>query len=305
MKKLIEFQTSKNHTSALLTPRKPNAYDDLVLVDAYRKYSHRFAPGKTKIRLLPAISTDSNWLMEIPVLQHMNGRHCHPRVIKAGAESVYDLAYKHMKEKCPNLLFNRANKSGIRLLPMPVSICWAIVEDANGIKVRLLLNSFYDGKHGGASGLGDTIYKQVLRAGEKCDLPGHPLNHLDGTSILVERIGGSDTKFPSYRVSLADDRSPLQPLLEKITEVEHNVLCPVQETIRILSPEEEWRLLSEVIGDDLVAEVRAAHAPEVAGEEAVSSPEILQAPHAEESPSVDEAIYHPDDFKDFPTKWEI
>jgi hypothetical protein len=37
----------------------------------------------------------------------------------------------------------------------------------------------------------------------------------------------------------------------------------------------------------------------------VNRPEILQAPLAEESPSADEVAYHPDDYKDFPTKWEI
>ena len=98
---------------------------------------------------------------------------------------------------------------------------------------------------------------------------------------------------------------PIQPILDKISEMEYNSLIPIEETIRILEPEEEWHLLSSVIGDDLVAKIRAAQALEVAGEEAVNRPEIPQAPRAEESPSVDTATYHPDDYKDFPAKWEI
>lgn len=133
-----------------------------------------------------------------------------------------------------------------------MSICWAIIEDSNGIKLRLILHSFYDGCRGGSNGLGNLIYDQVLRAGRDCTKPGHPLNPSDGVSLCVERIGGNDTKFPSYRIKLADDRSPLQPLFEEISEVEHNTLCPLEETIRILEPEEEWSLLSKVVGDDLV-----------------------------------------------------
>lgn len=303
-RKTIEFQESKNDT-ALLT-RKPSAYDDLVLTDEYRKFRHRFMPGKTRIRLLPAFNNGINWLLEVPTHQHANGRHAHPSVLRAGAKSVYDLALDYMGAKHPDRLFSPANKSGIRLEAMPVSVCWAIVQDANGIRLRLLVASLYESnRRGGTDGLGRTICEFVSRFGRDHTQPGHPLNPADGVSIVLERIGATDTKFSSYRLSLADDRGPIQPILDKISEMEHNSLIPVEETIHILEPEEEWRLLTEVIGDDLVAEVRAAQAPEVAGEEAVISPEILQSPHTEESPSVDEVAYHPDDCKDFSTKLEI
>lgn len=292
MRKTIEFQSSTNN-SALLTRSKPGAYEDLVLTDTYRKYRHQFAPGKTKIRLLPAMSAESHWLLQIPALLHANGRHCHPRVIKAGAESAYDMAYKHMKKKYPTRLFSRANKAGIRLLPTPLSACWAVLEDDNGIRLRLLLASFYDGKGGASSGLGNTICSHVLEAGEDTTRPGHPLNHMDGTSILVERIGGSDSKFPSYRTSLSEDRSPLKTLLDKVTDVEFNALCPINETIRILEPEEEWRLLAKVVGADLVAEILSAQ--EIGKSEQHSQTESIS----------EEAAVADDDFRDFPTKWEI
>lgn len=259
MRKTIEFQKNMNN-SALLKRPKSSAYEDLVLTENYRKYRHRFEPGKTKIRLLPAMAEDSNWILEVPTLQTPNARHAHPRSLRVGSDSqsVFDLAFAYMKAKCPNRLFGRTNKSGIRLLPSPLSICWAIIEDANGIRLGLLLHSHYDGSRGGANGLGNTIYNQVLRSGNNCDQPGHPLNPSDGVSLIVERIGGGDTKYPSYRVSLAGDRSPLQPLLEKITDTEHNALCPLEEIINIVEPEDEWRLLAKVVGDDLVTEIRAA-----------------------------------------------
>lgn len=303
-RKTIEFQESKNDT-ALLT-RKPSSYEDLVLTDEYRKYRHRFESGKTKIRLLPAFNHGISWLLEVPTLQHANGRHAHPSVHNTDARSVYDLALDYLSAKHPDRLIGPGNKSGIRLEPMPVSVCWAIVQDAHGIRLRLLVASLYQSKHrGGTDGLGRTIHEFVSRFGRDHSQPGHPMNPADGVSIVLERIGGADTKFSNYRLSLADDRGPIQPILDKISEMEHNSLIPVEETIRILDPEEEWRLLAEVIGDELVAEVRAAQAPEVVGEKAVNRPDIQQTPHAEESPSVDEGAYHPDDYKDFPSKWEI
>ncbi len=293
MKKTIEFNTSTNDMSAQLTRGKSSTYEDLVLVEGYRKYRHRFEPGKTKIRLLPALMGGGNWMLQIPTLQNQNGRHADPRTVQVGVRSVFDLAFSHMKEKCPTRLFSRANKTGIRLLPSPMSLCWAIVEDSNGIKLRLVLHSFYDGSRGGANGLGNTIYNLVLQAGEKCNLPGHPLNPADGVSLIVERIGGSETKYPSYRVTLADDRGPLQPILDRISEVEHNMLCPVEEIIHILKPEDEWRLLAKVVGDDLAAEIRAAQESGNTDEECGTSS------------NVEEGAIADDDYTDFPKKWEI
>jgi|GEM_PF-858973 len=310
MKKTIEFNTSTNDISAQLSRGKPNAYEDLILVESYRKYRHQFEAGKTKIRLLPALMGGGNWMLQIPTLQHPNGRHAHPRTLQAGARSVHDLAYSHMKEKHPTRLFNRQNKSGIRLLPSPMSLCWGIIEDANGIRLRLLLHSHYDGCRGGSNGLGNLIYEQVLRPGLDSNQAGHPLNRADGVSLLIERIGGTDTKFPSYRVSLSSDRSPLQSLLEKISEVEHNALCTLEETIHILTPEEEWSLLAKALGDDLVSEIRSAQEnPKIIGghERSSSAEEPTRSDDSSvgETFTADEAAYDPDDYKDFPTKWDI
>jgi hypothetical protein len=310
MKKTIEFNTSTNDMSAQLTRGNPNAYEDLILVDSYRKYRHQFEAGKTKIRLLPALMGSGNWMLQIPTLQHSNGRHAHPRTIQAGARSVFDVSYAHMKEKYPVRLYSRSNKSGIRLLPSPMSLCWGIIEDANGIRLRLLLHSHYDGCRGGSNGLGNLIYDQVQRSGHDCNQPGHPLNLADGVSLCVERVGGSDTKFPSYRVSLSSDRSPLQSLLEKISEMEHNALCTLEETIHILTPEEEWTLLAKAIGDELVSEIRSAQEnPKIisghARSNSVEEPPPIDDSSVSETLTADEAAYDPEDYKDFPAKWEI
>ena len=155
MRKTIEFQPSTNNTLALLA-RKPSAFKDLVLQEKFRNYRHRFEPGKTKIRLLPAISQngEGHWFLKVPVLQHPSGRHAHPRTISSGAKSVFDAAYEYMKANYPNRLFSKSNKSGIRLLPSPAVACWAIVQDVNGTKLRLLVSSDYDGSRGGAAGFG-------------------------------------------------------------------------------------------------------------------------------------------------------
>lgn len=245
------------------------------------------------------MSAESHWLLQIPALLHANGHHCHPRVIKAGAESAYDLAYKQMKEKYPTRLFSRANKAGIRLLPPPLSACWAVVDDDNGIRLCLLQASFYDGKGGASSSSGNTICSHVLEAGEDTTLPGHPLNHMDGTSIFVER---SVAEIPNSRVTASAFRrtaARLQALLDKVTDVEYNALCPIEKSIRILEPEEEWRLLSKVVGADLVDEILST-------QESGKSEQHSQTGSISEEAAVDEEVaVVDDDFRDFPTKWEI
>lgn len=298
MRKVIEFQPSRNNT-ALLTRGKTSTFEDLVLKHAYRTYRHRFEPGKTKVRLLPAIAQDgeSQWFLKVPILQHPDGRHAHPRAISSGTKSVFDLAYEYMKESYPNRLFSKSNKSGIRLLPSASAICWAIIQDDNGTRLRLLVSSDYDGSRGGAAGFANILREFVGRYGSDETVPGHPLNPADGVSLHIERIGGSDTKFPSYRLGVADDRSPLQPILDRLTDTEYNMLRPLEETIQIVEPEAEWQLLRKVIGDDFFAEIRSAQDRNVANDKTTdrSSNEV---PTGHE-----ESAYHPDDYKDFPTNW--
>jgi hypothetical protein len=303
MRKTIEFQPSTNNT-ALLTRSKASAFEDLVLKEAYRNFRHRFEPGKTKIRLLPAIAQDGEgqWHLKVPVLQHPSGRHAHPRTISSGAKSVFDAAYEYMKENYPNRLFSKSNKSGIRLLPSPAVACWAIVQDVNGTKLRLLVSSDYDGSRGGAAGFGHILQEFVSRYGSDETAPGHPLNPNDGVSVLIERIGGADTKFPSYRLSLTDDRGPLQPILDRVTDVEYNMLCPLEETIHITEAEAEWQLLRRLVGDDFYAEIRSAQENRQARgghEESTPREDSL----VDRAPSADETAYHPDDYKDFPARW--
>ena len=309
MRKTIEFQPSTNNTTALLA-RKPSAFEDLVLKDAYRQYRHRFEPGKTKIRLLPAIrkNNEGQWFLKVPVLQHPSGRHAHPRTVSPGSKSIFDLAYTHLKENYPSRLFQKSNRSGIRLLPSQAVASWAVVQDVNGTKLRLLVSSDYDGSRGGAAGFGHILQEYVSRYGSDETVPGHPLNPNDGVSVLIERIGATDTKFPSYRLSVADDRSPLQPILDRVTDVEYNMLCPLEEIIHIMEPEAEWKLLQKVIGDDLVSEIRSAQEniqdPGVhERRHGAAEPAVREASMVDHAPSADETAYHPDDYKDFPARW--
>jgi hypothetical protein len=311
MRKLVEFQPSTNNT-ALLTRGKPSVYEDLVLKEEYRNYRHRFEPGKTKIRLLPTIAPneEGQWVLKVPVLQHPTGRHAHPRTIASGesTKSVFDQAYEYMKGKYPNRLFSKNNKSGIRLLPSPAVVCWAVIQDANGTKLRLLVSSNYDGSRGGAAGLGHIVQEFVNRHGSDETVPGHPLNETDGVSLIIERIGGADTKFPSYRLSVADDRGPLKPILDRLTDVEYNMLCPLAETIHIVEPEAEWQLLRKVIGDEFYAEIRSAQEKSKVTEtrgQSIEESTPGDEPPVCETPSADEAAYHPDDYKDFPSKFNI
>ncbi len=283
MRKTIEFKPSVNQSTTALLQRTSPAYEDLILAEKIRKYRHRFESGKTKIRLLPALPGGNNWLLQIPTLQHPQGRHAHPRTIQRGAKGAFDAAYEYLKQRNPSCLFSRSNRSGFRLLPSAMSICWAVVHDKNGIKLRLLLHNFYDSSRGGTMGLGHMIYNQVQLAGNDCNQPGHPLNHMDGTSLEVERKNGSDSKIPSYHVGIADERSPLQPLLDKLTDVEFNALVPLEQAVHIAELDEEWRLLAKAIGNELADEIRSAQEIDAEDDDPDAEP----------------------DYSDFPKKWEI
>jgi len=276
MRKEIEFKPSVNQPTTALA----NHYEDLILTEPYRKYRHRFESGKTNIRLLPTLPGGDNWLLQISTLQHSQGRHAHPKTIDRNAKSVFNLAYEYLKDRNPESLYNRSNRSGFRLLPSPMSLCWAIVQDKNGTKLRLILASYYDGSRGGTKGLGYAICSQALVAGEDCCLPGHPINHMDGRSLIVDRSIKKDSKIPQFRVSTSEDRGPIQALLDKITDVEINVLCPLEKTICIPEQDKEWLILAKVVGDKLAGEIRSAHENDSKDDLSATDP-------------------------DFPAKWEI
>ncbi len=88
-------------------------------------------------------------------------------------------------------------------------------------------------------------------------------------------------------------------MLEKITEVEYNALCPLEETIRILAPEEEWRLLATVVGDEMAAEIRADHPSGNADEEFRTDSNV------DETAMAEEAFLTEEEYKDFPAKWML
>ena len=179
MRKVIEFQT--NHHTPTYDAQQSKCLRGPCACRELPEIRHRFEAGKTKIRLLPSMAVDSNWLLEIPTLQDRNGRHTHPRALKIAArsaQSVYDPAYAYMKNKYPARLFGRSNKAGIRLFPLADfdllgELC-RIPTESNFACSQQFLRWQPVAKLVPRLA---KLYDQALRDSQDGRRPGHPLNH--------------------------------------------------------------------------------------------------------------------------------
>ena len=92
---------------------------------------------------------------------------------------------------------------------------------------------------------------------------------------------------------------PAAVTVGKIVRCRIQRALPAGGTLRILEPEEEWRLLAGVVGDEIAAEILAAQ------ESGNTDEECGTGLNVDEAAVVEETAVAEEDYKDFPTKWEI
>lgn len=308
MKPQIKFASSADMEAArrlfpVSKPKPKLAYDDLILLPEYQSRKFTFPKGQTCIRILPQLAGSDGWMHGIHVLTHHNGQHVHPKSLTPKSKSVFDTAYGWLRTNKPDLLFNKTNRDGYRLLPSSMAICWILVEIEGEMQAKLFYGSAYDG---GSDGEKCGVAHQLFKVASELGQPGgHDAAHAEhGVQIVVEKTTPHGAKYPTYRMTRGGVEAPIGRYLERMGEAEIDAIRPLNEVIRRVDPDQEWELLAKVIGEELRDEIRNSTAktqpPSSAQPEPVSLAANEPSPVSEELPTVDDA---PSDNGDDDWRW--
>jgi len=264
--KRIEFaaDAAEQTTTTTTSPSTPwkkereSRYQDLVFKPEYADRKLRFPLGQTWMRILPALRGSVNgWMLGIHALEFDGGRFAHPRTLKKNARCAFDHAYSWANANAPQSLYSKANRQGVRLLTNPFSAFWAAVEEDGRTVARLFFGSAYDGSRGGVPGLGWQIYQMSQQRDEKGTLVADPAHPTKGGLVGVEKVQTKGAQYPTYRLQLGRQNAPADEAIVKMDEAELGALVPLEDTIRLLTPEEEWERLTKVMAPATVEQIRA------------------------------------------------
>ena len=261
--KKIEF-ASPNPQGPLNTPwENPDRgnFSDLVLKPEFASRKFKFPLGTTWLRIVPPLlESKRGWMLGLHVLKYAGGQHVHPRSIKAGGKSVFDLAYAWAMEKCPGGLYSKINRNGYRLLTNPIYLFWILVEEAGKPVARIVSASGYDGSRGGTPGLGYQIWRATQELDEDGKLVADPAHPTDGVQICVEKSQPPGSKYPCYVLRVGRTPAPMDQFIARMDPEEHNALAPIESVVYLPEADKEWTLLEQVIDPATVAEIRQAQA---------------------------------------------
>lgn len=259
----IEFASPEDHnennTNSPWTQSRGNtSYEDLILKPEYAERRLRFQPGQTWFRILPALASSKHgWMMPLHVLGFTGGRFCHPRTYARGVKSAFDAAYAWSKEHAPAALYSKANKeAGVRLLSDPWCLFWTLVEQGGKYTPRLILASGYDGSRGGAPGLGHKIWALTRQRDETGGPVADAISAEGGVLVCVEKQQPKGAKYPNYHLTLGRQPRPVAELLKLTDPEEQKALCPLEDTVRRLTEEEEWEHLGKLMAPDTIQRIR-------------------------------------------------
>ena len=258
----IEFaDASAGLTAKANTPwkrDKQHTYQDWVFKPEYAARRLRFPLGQTWMRILPPLKGSVHgWMLGVHAIEFEGGRFAHPRTLTPNAKCAFDRAYTWALENAPRSLYSKANKAGVRLLTNPFAVFWAAVEEEGRTVARLFLGSAYDGSRGGAPGLGWQIWHLAQSRDEDGNPVADPAHPENGVLVGVEKTQASGAKYPGYRLRLGRQPAPADELVAKMDSEEVAAIVPLEDTIRVLSREEEWRCLSKVIPAENVEMIKA------------------------------------------------
>ncbi len=236
-------------------PRLKPAYDDLTLLPEYQSRKFTFPSGQTCIRILPQLAGSTGWMHGIQVLTHPGGQHVYPNSLSPKSKSVFETCYGWLRTHKPDLLFNRFNRGGYRLLPSKMAICWLLVEVNREMQAHLFVGSAYDG--GTAEGNCGVAHQLFKVATELSQPGGHDAIHAEhGVQIIVVKSTPHGEKYPTYKMTRSHMAAPIDRYLQQMQDAERAVLRPLNEVLRRVDVEEEWDLVAKVIGQELRDEIR-------------------------------------------------
>jgi len=261
----IEFvpsdETPNNNASLWSKPKKSN-YSDRIIRPEFAARRLRFGMGVNWFRIVPAIAPSLHgWMLPLHVQNYPGGRFLHPKTLTKNARSAFDHAYAWSKANHPDSLFSKSNKSGVRLLTDPMSICWVIAEEGGRNVARLLMASGYDGSRGGAPGLGYQLWKASRELDENGNVIADAIDPEAGFRVSVEKSQAAGSKYPSYSIRVGRVPAPMAPILEGMDPEEVQALVPLEEVLDQVGVEEQWGCLEKTMAPETVAEIRASLKP--------------------------------------------
>ncbi|MEI7910656.1 MAG: hypothetical protein WCK77_13550 [Verrucomicrobiota bacterium] len=263
MRNTVEFSTPeeirKIRESTPPSSTRKGSYNDSILRPEYAPRKLRFPPGKSMIRIVPSIKPSAfDWMIGVQTLNYKDGRHAHPRTLGSG-KSAFDHAYSWFHAQKPEALFTNGNRAGYKLLADPVSMFWCLVEEDGKWVARLYVGSGYDGSRGGVPGLGCQIYKMVKDLTEEANPLADPVHPENGVMITVEKLHPAGSRYPSYSLRLGSNPAPISQLISRMADEEISALCPLENTIRILSMDEEFERLEKIgINPETISAIRSS-----------------------------------------------
>ena len=260
-KKRIQFTDAANEPSTENTTpwkrAKHSSFKDWILKPEYAARRLTFRPGQTWIRILPPLQgSPHGWMLGIHALEFAEGRFAHPRTLKRNAKSAYDHAYAWAVAEAPQSLYSKTNKAGVRLLANPYAAFWVAVEEEGRMVVRIFLGSAYDGSRGGSPGLGWHFWHLSQEKDEEGNLIAD-LSHPEcGVLVSVEKTQAAGAKYPSYRLRRGRQPARADDMIARMEPEELDALVPLEDVVRVLTPEEEWQCLGTVLSPETVAKIR-------------------------------------------------
>ena len=261
MRKIIEFQTAaetaRTETSYRLRSKPPGRYRDEILKPEYRPRKLRFGAGQTWVRIVPPVKDSTcPWNLELDVQAFTGGQFVHPRIFERGAQSVFDHAYRWMRQNCPEMLYSKANDKGIRLLTDPYMLCWVLVEENNETVARLLYAKGHDSCRGGVAGLGYQLSQAARETDQDGNVVADGVDADTGFKFCVEKTQMPGARYPSLTLRASHVPAPIKPLLEKMSDEEINALEPLDQVVQRLTEEEQWECLQAHLDPDTFAKIR-------------------------------------------------
>jgi hypothetical protein len=256
----IEFASTDNQENATAPWERPkqSTFQDLLVKPDFTGKRFSFPAGVTWFRIVPALLGSRGYMLDIHALKYPGGMHLHPKTLKPGAKSVFDLAYAWCKANRPECLYNKTNKNGYKLLADPMCLFWILVEEDEKLVSRLVIASGYDGCRGGTAGYGHQIWKLTQERDENGKLVANPVDALKGLQICIEKTQPPGSRYPSYTLRIGREPAPIGGFFDKMDTAEIAAITPLENVVYLPDAEEEWKLLEKVIDPETVAVIRAA-----------------------------------------------
>lgn len=227
------------------------SFDDLIFKDEYQSRRLDLPQGSTWMRIIPHKTGKHPWMLPIHAIKSDHFQFVHPRTFGSKTNCVFDDAYTWFKKHRPQDLYSKTNRNGIRLLCDRMVAFWVAVQGEDKAVARLFLHNGYGGNRGGAAGLGFRVLQLTLDKDEK----GQPMQDIVdaelGVQIGIEKTKPLGAQFPRYDLHVGRTACPLDKILARMEAEELRALCPIEDTVRELTREEQWPLLAKMVGADI------------------------------------------------------